>query len=122
MRSSACDGWQPIEREWRLTHRCCELLLEYGFQVHILTKSGLVLRDLDLFAGRKVQVGVTVTSLDEVLRAHWEPRAASVDERFNVLEAAGRLESQSVSSARRARIVVGRIANPSHFGCGRRPR
>jgi len=64
MRSSACDGWQPIEREWRLTRRCCELLLEHGFEVHILTKSGLVLRDLDLFAGRKVQVGVTVTSLD----------------------------------------------------------
>jgi DNA repair photolyase len=73
--SSGCDGWQPIEREWRLTRRCCELLLEYGFEVHILTKSGLVLRDLDFFAGRKVQVGVTVTSLDEVLRARWEPRA-----------------------------------------------
>ncbi len=89
--SSACDGWQPIEREWRLTRRCCERLLEYGFEVHILTKSGLVLRDLDLFAGRRVQVGVTVTCLDEVLRAHWEPRAASVEERFNVVEAAGRL-------------------------------
>ena len=29
--SSACDGWQPVEAEWRLTRRCCELLLERGF-------------------------------------------------------------------------------------------
>ena len=29
--SSACDGWQPIEAHYRLTRRCCELLLERGF-------------------------------------------------------------------------------------------
>ena len=39
--SSACDGWQPVEAEWRLTRRCCQLLLERGFQVHVLTKSCL---------------------------------------------------------------------------------
>ena len=53
--SSACDGWQPVEAQWRLTRRCCELLLERGFQVHVLTKSALVLRDLDVFAGHPVQ-------------------------------------------------------------------
>ena len=37
--SSACDGWQPIEAQWRLTCRCCELLLERGFSLHVLTKS-----------------------------------------------------------------------------------
>jgi len=37
--SSACDGWQPLEAEWRLTRRCCELLLERGFEVHVLSKS-----------------------------------------------------------------------------------
>ena len=50
--SSACDGWQPIEAERRLTRRCCELLLEHGFTVNVLTKSTLVLRDLDVLAGR----------------------------------------------------------------------
>ncbi len=30
--SSACDGWQPVEAQWRLTRRCCELLLERGFR------------------------------------------------------------------------------------------
>ena len=86
--SSACDGWQPVEAEWRLTRRCCELLLERGFQVHVLTNSALVLRDLDVFAGHPTGVGITLTTLDERLREMWEPRAASVRERLAVIEAA----------------------------------
>jgi DNA repair photolyase len=88
--SSACDGWQPIEAEYGLTRRCCELLLEHGFQLHVLTKSALVLRDFDLFQGRPVQVGVTLTTLDERLRQLWEPDAVSVAERTAVIEAAHR--------------------------------
>ena len=88
--SSACDGWQSVEAEWRLTRRCCELLLERGFRLHVLTKSALVLRDLDVFAGRPVQIGVTLTTLDERLRKWWEPGAASVDDRLRVIEAARR--------------------------------
>jgi len=88
--SSACDGWQPIEAQWRLTRRCCELLLERGFRLHVLTKSTLVLRDLDLFAGRPVQLGITLTTLDDPLSRLWEPGAASVQQRIAVIEAARR--------------------------------
>lgn len=88
--SSACDGWQPIEAQWRLTRRCCELLLERGFQVHVLTKSALVLRDLEVLAGRRARVGVTVTTQDETLRALWEPNASSVADRFRVIQEARR--------------------------------
>jgi DNA repair photolyase len=93
--SSACDGWQPIEAEWGLTRRCCELLLERGFELHVLTKSTLVLRDMDVFAGRPVQIGVTLTSLDERLRELWEPGAASVQERLGVIKAAQRAGLQT---------------------------
>jgi DNA repair photolyase len=86
--SSACDGWQPIEAQWQLTRRCCQLLLEHGFELHVLTKSPLVLRDMDIFAGHPVQVGVTVTTLDEGLKELWEPNTASVEERFRVIETA----------------------------------
>ena len=86
--SSACDGWQPVEAQRRLTRRCCELLLERGFELHVLTKSALALRDLDVFAGRPVQLGVTLTTLDERLRELWEPGAAGVQERLHVVEAA----------------------------------
>jgi len=89
--SSACDGWQPIEAERRLTRRCCELLVEHGFQVNVLTKSALVLRDLDVFAGSDAQIGVTVTTLDERLRELWEPRCSTVDERFRILGEARRV-------------------------------
>ena len=85
--SSACDGWQPVEAEWKLTRRCCQLLLERGFQVHVLTKSALVLRDLDVFVGHPASIGITLTTLDEQLRSQWEPGAASVEERLAVIKA-----------------------------------
>ncbi len=84
--STACDGWQPIEAERRLTRRCCDLLLQCGFQVNVLTKSALVLLDLDLFSGQNAIIGVTVTTLDERLRRLWEPKASGVEERFRVIE------------------------------------
>jgi DNA repair photolyase len=88
--SSACDGWQPIEADCQLTRRCCELLLERGFHINLLTKSTLVLRDMDIFAGRPVRVGITLTTLDEQLREFWEPCAAPVEDRCQVIEAAAR--------------------------------
>lgn len=41
------DPYLPIEEEYRLTRRCLELIEEYGFGVSLLTKSDLVLRDLE---------------------------------------------------------------------------
>lgn len=88
--SSACDGWQPVEAERELTRRCCELLLEGGFKVNVLTKSALVLRDLEVLCRGSARVGVTLTTLDEELAALWEPKASSVGERLEVLERAKR--------------------------------
>lgn len=86
--SSACDGWQPIERERELTRACCRLLVQHGFQVNALTKSALILRDFDIFTERHVQVGVTVTTLDPSLAARWEPHASPVHNRLHVLKEA----------------------------------
>ena len=88
--SSACDGWQPIESQYGLTRRCCELLLEHGFSIRGLTKSALILRDLDLFAGHDARVGVTITTPDERLARIWEPGAASVERRWAILDEARR--------------------------------
>jgi len=89
--SSACDAWQPVEQEWRLTRRCCELLLERGFALRILTKSDGVLRDLDVMAGHDVHVGVSITTLDDGLQQLWEPEAAPVAQRVAVLAQARQL-------------------------------
>lgn len=88
--SSACDGWQPIEERFLLTRECCRLLVEKGFTVHALTKSALILRDLDILARGPSRVSVTLTCLDEPLRAIWEPQAATVQRRIEVLRAAHR--------------------------------
>jgi DNA repair photolyase len=88
--SSACDAWQPIEEHYRLTRRCCALLVERGFRLNVLTKSRLVLRDLDVLRSGRARIGVTVTTLDPRLGALWEPGAATVEQRFEVVEAARR--------------------------------
>lgn len=93
--SSACDGWQPIEAEYKLTRQCCDLLLKHGFRIEALTKSSLVLRDLDLFSGRNVRIGVTVTTLDERLKRLWEPNSSSINERFGVISEAAAAEVET---------------------------
>jgi len=85
---SACDGWQGVERHYRLTRRCCRMLLEAGFRLNILTKSELILRDLDILAGRDVRLGVTITTPDAAQARLWEPRASPVPARLRVLKEA----------------------------------
>ncbi len=85
---SACDGWQSVERHYRLTRRCCELLVDAGFHLGILTKSDLILCDLDVFEGKDVRIGVTITTPDEAMARLWEPAASSVADRARVLRQA----------------------------------
>ncbi len=86
--SSACDAWQPLEEQWELTRRCCRLLIEHGFKVNALTKSPLVLRDLDVFEPGLTRIGTTITAPDPDLAALWEPRAGTVAERWDILRRA----------------------------------
>jgi DNA repair photolyase len=85
------DGWQPIERDYRLTRQLLEVLAEVRHPVHIVTKSGLVARDLDLLADlardNLVQVHLSVTTLDNHLSAKLEPRAAAPHTRLKTLRA-----------------------------------
>jgi len=86
--SSACDAWQPVEAARGLTRECCRILLAHNFNLYALTKSDLILRDFDVFAMGDVCVGTTVTTLDERLAALWEPGAAPVARRLEVLRRA----------------------------------
>lgn len=75
------DPYQPIERRYRVTRGILELMLECDHPVSIVTKSALVLRDLDLLAGlarrNLVRVYLSVTTLDDDLKRRMEPRTAS---------------------------------------------
>jgi DNA repair photolyase len=87
--SSACDAYQPIEREKRLTRACAEMLMRYGFDVHVLTKSAAVLDDIPMYAaGKRARIGVTITTPDEAVARMWEPYASPVAKRVAVLRKA----------------------------------
>jgi DNA repair photolyase len=85
--SSVTDPYQPLERKYKLTRGCLELLLERQFPTSILTKSDLVLRDLDLIKQfDTIEVGFTLTIFDENARKAFEPGASSVQCRLKAIK------------------------------------
>jgi DNA repair photolyase len=84
-----CDPYLPIEKKEQLTRRCLELIDRYGFGFTVITKSDLVLRDLDLLKQinkkTKCVVQMTLTTLDEVLCRVIEPNVCSTARRVEVL-------------------------------------
>lgn len=84
------DAYQPAEEKLQLTRQLLEVLLEYKHPVSLLTKSKLVLRDLDILQELNkhnlVSVGVSLTTLDNRLKAAMEPRTASPKARLKVME------------------------------------
>lgn len=89
--SGVTDPYQPIEREHRITRGCLEVIAECRQCVGIVTKSRLILRDLDLLTElakhNAVRVGLSVTTLDNRLASKMEPRASSPVERLEALAA-----------------------------------
>ena len=85
------DPYQPIERQHRITRSIIETLHRHKHPLSIVTKSNLVLRDLDLLQemGREglVKVFVSVTTLDRKLARKMEPRAPTPEKRLEAIEA-----------------------------------
>ncbi len=87
--SGVTDPYQPVERTLRLTRRCLEVLADCRQPVGLITKSGMVTRDIDvlreLARHHAVHVAISVTSLDEGLRAALEPRAPTAEVRLDAI-------------------------------------
>jgi DNA repair photolyase len=83
------DPYQPIERRYRIMRRILEVLSAANHPVGIVTKSALVLRDLDLLSSMAarglVKVALSVTTLDRKLARAMEPRASTPDKRIEAL-------------------------------------
>ena len=83
------DPYQPIERRYKIMRRILEVLDNAGHPVGIVTKSALVLRDLDILARMAkrdlVKVALSVTTLDAKLARTMEPRAATPPRRLEAL-------------------------------------
>ncbi len=83
------DPYQPIERRYKVMRRILEVLDRAGHPVGIVTKSALVLRDLDILARMAernlAKVALSVTTLDPELARRMEPRAATPARRLETL-------------------------------------
>jgi DNA repair photolyase len=83
------DPYQPIERRYRIMRRILEVLSATNHPVGIVTKSALVLRDLDILTSMAkrglVKVALSVTTLDRGLARAMEPRASTPDKRIETL-------------------------------------
>ena len=84
------DPYQPIERERRIMRGILEVLERAGHPVGIVTKSSLVVRDIDILARmaqrQLVKVAISVTSLDPKLARTMEPRASTPPKRLDALK------------------------------------
>ena len=87
---SMSDPYQPCEKTLMLTRRCLDVIDRYGFGVAVLTKSDLVLRDLDLLQSihskAKSVVQMTLTIADEALSGRIEPNVCTTKRRYEVLK------------------------------------
>ena len=85
------DGYQPLEKRLGVTRSLLEVLARCRHPVSIVTKSALIIRDLDLLADlakdRLVSVMLSITSLDPDIKRTLEPRTASPQARLRVIEA-----------------------------------
>ena len=83
------DPYLPLEAEPQLTRRCLEIIGRYGFGLSVLTKSNLILRDLELLAAihrkTKCVVQMTLTTADETLCRKLEPNVCTTARRCEVL-------------------------------------
>lgn len=82
------DPYQPVERRYRVTRRCLEVLRGTDFVPVVLTRSTVVLDDIPLFRSMpNLLIGVSIPTDDDRVREAFEPSAPSIDARVAALRA-----------------------------------
>lgn len=87
---SMSDPYMHIEKSLKMTRKALEVIEKYGFGVTVLTKSSLILRDLDLYKQINIKakaiIQMTLTTYDEELCKILEPNVSTTYERFETLK------------------------------------
>lgn len=84
---SVTDAYQPLEKRYEITRGIIKALVDYQFPFSVLTKSDLVLRDLELLRQHEdCSVGLTITTLDERIRRDFEPYSSPSKKRVDALK------------------------------------
>jgi DNA repair photolyase len=85
--SLTTDPYQPVEKKYKITRFCLEQLAKADFPVNLLTKSPLITRDLDILRNfKELEVGLTITTIDDKQRKILEPNAPPIESRISALE------------------------------------
>lgn len=85
--SSVTDPYLPLERKYKITRRIIEKLIPHQPELNILTKSDLILRDIDLIKQFKhSELGFSFSTDIESIRSEIEPGASSIEKRFKALK------------------------------------
>jgi len=83
------DPYQPIEKQWRIMREILQVLDARNHPVGIVTKSALVMRDIDILSRMAerglAKVAISVTTLDRVLARTMEPRASTPTKRLETI-------------------------------------
>ncbi len=87
MMSSVCDPYQHAEKKYELTRKCLAELTAHKkkFKVSILTKSPLIMRDIDILKQLDAEAGMTIATDDDKIREIFEPHAPCIEERLGAL-------------------------------------
>jgi DNA repair photolyase len=83
------DAYMPIEKQECLTHKALEIIALRHFPVHVITKSDLVVRDIDIIKeiGKVYSaVSITITAADDSISEKTEPGAPVSSKRFKALK------------------------------------
>jgi len=84
------DSYQPVEVKYELTRKALELIYEFGFPASILTKSTLVLRDIDIIKRindrNRAIVSFSLSSADDDISAVFEPGVPPPSQRLKAIE------------------------------------
>lgn len=84
---SVTDAYNPFEKKYQVTKKVLEQLVTCNARIEILTKSDLVLRDIDIIKQiPNIYIGISMNTLDDTLQKEIEPYASSVQRRINTLQ------------------------------------
>ncbi|MDR1285781.1 MAG: radical SAM protein [Campylobacteraceae bacterium] len=85
--SSVTDAYNPFEKKYNITKQVLERFANSGANISILTKSNLVLRDIEIFKKiPNINVGFSINTTNDDIRKEIEPHASSIEKRIEALK------------------------------------
>ena len=85
--ANSSDPYQPLEKKLKLMSQALKILKNYAFKINIVTKSSLILRDLDIIKNLKeITVCLSLTTLNESLAKKLEPYACLPQARLETIK------------------------------------